>query len=153
MAMIGKWGVAPGAVTLEITESTAMSESPIALETLNVLDRTGVRFSIDDFGTGHSSLSRLKRLPVHELKIDRSFVKDMLHNEDDAMIVRSTIELAHNLRLSVTAEGVEDEPTYQRLKELRCDYAQGYHIAKPMPAADLVRFLSTSSTAARYRSR
>jgi EAL domain-containing protein (putative c-di-GMP-specific phosphodiesterase class I) len=90
--------------------------------------------SIDDFGTGYSSLAYLKRLPVDELKIDKSFVMAMEKDEDDAKIVRSTIDLAHNLGLSVVAEGVENAIIYNRLKELKCDEAQGYFMSKPLPA-------------------
>lgn len=136
-ALLKKWSLSCDSIILEITESAVMSDSAIAQETIEALDRSGVRFSIDDYGTGYSSLSRLKRLPVRELKIDRSFVKDMLHDPDDAVIVHSTIDLAHNLGLSVTAEGVEDAATARRLTELGCDYAQGYHFSPPLPAAEL----------------
>ena len=140
-ALLKKWSLSRDSIILEITESAVMSDSTIALETIEALDRSGVRFSIDDYGTGYSSLSRLKRLPVRELKIDRSFVKDMLISPDDAVIVHSTIDLAHNLGLSVTAEGVEDAATAQRLKELGCDYAQGYLFSRPIPAADMTALL------------
>jgi len=143
-ALLKKWSLSRDSIILEITESAVMSDSTIALETIEALDRAGVRFSIDDYGTGYSSLSRLKRLPVQELKIDRSFVKDMLISPDDAVIVHSTIDLAHNLGLSVTAEGVEDAATAQRLKELGCDYAQGYHFSRPIPAADMTALLKTA---------
>ena len=96
----------------------------------------GFKLSIDDFGTGYSSLVYLKRLPVDELKIDKPFVMAIEKDDDDAKIVRSTIDLAHNLGLSVVAQGVENAIVYNRLKELRCDEAQGYFMGKPMPAAD-----------------
>src|SRR6202035_5700196 len=97
----------------------------------------GVRSSVDDFGTGYSSLTRLKRLPVDELKIDRTFVRDMASNEEDRAIVQSTIDLAHNLGLRVVAEGVEDQLTARSLADLGCDLSQGYFFARPMPAAQL----------------
>ena len=101
----------------------------------------GVTLAIDDFGTGYSSLAYLKRLPVDELKIDRSFVANMASDESDAVIVRSTIELARNLGLVVTAEGVEDGPTWQLLRNLGCQLAQGYFLGKPMTASRLVKWL------------
>src|SRR5437762_7000921 len=110
-----------------------------ALATLSRLNAMGVTLSIDDFGTGYSSLASLKRLPVDEIKIDRSFVQRMATDEDDAVIVRSTVDLAHNLGLRVVAEGVEDAVTLRRLAALGCDYVQGYHLGRPMPAADLDR--------------
>ena len=146
-ALLEKWSLTRDSIILEITESAVMSESPVALETIDALDRSGVRFSIDDYGTGYSSLSRLKRLPVHELKIDRSFVKDMLLNPDDAVIVHSTIDLGHNLGLSVTAEGVEDAATAQRLTELGCDYAQGYYFSAPIVAGEFTELLLRQSEA------
>jgi EAL domain-containing protein (putative c-di-GMP-specific phosphodiesterase class I) len=105
-----------------------------------VLDRLasfGIRLSIDDFGTGYSSLAYLKRLPVHEIKIDRSFVMHMDVDDNDATIVRSTIELARNLGLDIVAEGVESERIWQQLQELECTVAQGYHLTRPVPAAAL----------------
>jgi diguanylate cyclase len=110
-----------------------------------VLDRLsamGVRLSIDDFGTGYSSLAYLKRLPLNEIKIDRSFVMHMLENEDDAVIVRSTIDLGRNLGLEVVAEGVEDAPTWDALASLGCDVAQGYYLSRPVPAEELGKWLA-----------
>ena len=105
---------------------------------LNRLSEQGFKLSIDDFGTGYSSLAYLKRLPVDELKIDKSFVMGMEAGEDDAMIVRSTIDLAHNLGLTVVAEGVETAAILARLRTLACDEAQGYHIALPLPVDDFL---------------
>jgi len=119
---------------LEITESAIMDEPQRALATLNTLSQRGFALSIDDFGTGYSSLAYLKRLPVDELKIDKSFVMNMQEDEDDAKIVRSTIDLAHNLGLTVVAEGVENGRILEQLRDLACDEAQGYHMAKPMAA-------------------
>jgi len=103
----------------------------------------GLQMSIDDFGTGYSSLAYLKRLPVHELKIDRSFVMNMHHDAQDAKIVRSVIDLAHNLGLKVTAEGLEEGAAWGLLGQLGCDIAQGYWIAKPMPAEQLPQWVGT----------
>ncbi|HEY9051518.1 MAG TPA: EAL domain-containing protein, partial [Gammaproteobacteria bacterium] len=125
----------------EITENLFLSEYDRLSEILNRLRDRGIKLSIDDFGTGYSSLSRLRKLPVSELKIDRSFVMDMIRNPDDEVIVRSTIDLAHNLGLTVIAEGVENEMVLERLGELGCDIAQGYHISKPVPAEQLEKFI------------
>jgi len=130
-------------LTLEITESAIMHEPERSLDILNALDRMGVDLSIDDFGTGYSSLSYLKRLPVKQLKIDRSFVGDLIEDRDDAMIVRSTIDLAHNLGLSTVAEGVETEQILERLLEMGCDLAQGYLISRPLSADDLLSYLTS----------
>ena len=120
---------------LEITESAIMDDPERAALTLDALSQRGFRLSIDDFGTGYSSLAYLKRLPVDELKIDKSFVMSMTHDSDDAQIVRSTIELAHNLQLSVVAEGVENAQVLAQLRALRCDEAQGYHFSRPVALA------------------
>jgi diguanylate cyclase (GGDEF)-like protein len=120
-------------LTLEITEGTVMADPVRAATVLDELHTMGVRISIDDFGTGYSSLVHLKRLPVDSIKIDRSFVMNM-ENDDDAAIVRSTIDLAHNLGLKVVAEGVESELHWRTLSQLGCDYGQGYYIARPAPA-------------------
>ena len=103
-------------------------------EKMEALKARGVGFSLDDFGTGYSSLAYLKRMPLNSLKIDRSFVRDMLRDDQDAIIVRSTIGLAHSLGLQVVAEGVEDFETLARLREYGCDEAQGYVLSRPQPA-------------------
>jgi diguanylate cyclase (GGDEF)-like protein len=134
--LLSDHGVPPEALKLEITESMIMSDPDRALATITHLSALGVRFSVDDFGTGYSSLAYLSRLPIDELKIDRSFVSPMLTDASDLIIVRSTINLAHDLGLTIVAEGVEDEPTLRWLAQLGCDRAQGFHIARPMnPAA------------------
>ena len=102
----------------------------------------GVKVAIDDFGTGYSSLGYLKRLPVNDLKIDKSFVINMMEDSGDAVIVQSTIELAHNLGLTVIAEGVESDETWRRLRALGCDVAQGWLIGRPLPAADFANWLN-----------
>ena len=131
---------------IEVTESAAMGHEGRAVQVLRSLNSRGVEVSIDDFGTGQTSLYLLRRLPVHELKIDRSFVIGMAgEGADDTAIVRSTADLAHNLGLAVVAEGVEDQWTLDLLSSFGCDQAQGYHIAKPMPSADFVAWLGASS--------
>ncbi len=137
-------GVAAEHLKLEITESAVMSNPVDGLAILTQLDRMGVTLSIDDFGTGYSSLSYLKQLPVDELKIDKSFVMDMEENENDAVIVRSTIDLAHNLGLKVTAEGVETQDAWDLLAILGCDRSQGYFMGRPMPVEKLMEWLKTS---------
>ena len=134
-------GVPGEALVLEITEGSLLENPTAAAEVLRDLTALGIQVSVDDFGTGFSSLSHLKRLPVDEIKIDRSFVSSMLQDPDDAAIVRSVVELARNLGLSCVAEGVEDEPTYEALRLLGCDIAQGYLLAAPMPVADLPRWI------------
>jgi len=104
----------------------------------------GIRFAIDDFGIGYSSLAYLKRLPVDAIKIDKSFVINMIENQNDAVIVRSTIDLAHNLGLKVIAEGVEQQGIWDRLSDLGCDAAQGYFVSKPIPADECTRWLHES---------
>lgn len=133
-ALLVKHQVPAEAFCLEITESAIMDDPQRAQATLHRLSALGFKLSIDDFGTGYSSLAYLKRLPVDELKIDQSFVRSMETDPDDAKIVRSTIDLAHNLGLTVVAEGVENAKVWDMLRDLNCDQAQGYHMGKPMPA-------------------
>ncbi|WP_338797254.1 EAL domain-containing protein [Acidovorax sp. DW039] len=137
-AILQRYGVAASSFCLEITESAIMDDPQRAEAMLNRLSEQGFKLSIDDFGTGYSSLAYLKRLPVDELKIDKSFVMGMEAGEDDAMIVRSTIDLAHNLGLTVVAEGVENAAILERLRALACDEAQGYHISRPVPAQEFL---------------
>jgi diguanylate cyclase (GGDEF)-like protein/PAS domain S-box-containing protein len=132
--------VDPARLILEITESSAMS--PLAIAGLDPLHRTGVTLAIDDFGTGYSSLAYLKRLPVAQIKIDKSFIVDLAHDEDDAAIVRPTIALGHNLGLKVVAEGVEDEASLGLLLDYGCDLGQGHLISRALGAADLDRWFS-----------
>jgi diguanylate cyclase len=128
--------VDPQALCLEITESAIMDDPQRALQTLRRLHDMGLRLSIDDFGTGYSSLAYLKQMPLHELKIDKSFVMSMERDRADMKIVRSTIDLAHNLGLSVTAEGVESAQGFALLRAMQCDEAQGFFMAKPMARED-----------------
>jgi diguanylate cyclase (GGDEF)-like protein len=139
--LLTKWEVAPSQLELEITESTILADPIRAMHVLSRLGDMGVRLAIDDFGTGYSSLAYLKRLPVDDLKIDKSFVQGMEEDENDAVIVRSTIDLGRNLGLRVVAEGVESAETWQRLVALGCDVAQGYYLSRPVPAAQLTSWL------------
>lgn len=131
-------------LVLEITESAVMEEPDAALKVLQDLHAMGLTLSIDDYGTGYSSMAYLKQLPVTEIKIDKSFVLELACNDEDAILVRSTIELGHNLGLKVTAEGIEDETSMDMLRQYGCDTAQGYFISKPIPPEDLVKFARTS---------
>jgi EAL domain-containing protein (putative c-di-GMP-specific phosphodiesterase class I) len=134
-------GVPPGLLTLEITEGAVMLDPTAATAVLHRLSGAGVRLSIDDFGTGYSSLAYLTRLPVDEVKLDKSFVLGMTTDPDDAAIVRSTIELAHSLGLGMVAEGVEDRETWEALAAMGCELAQGNYLAPPMPAEEASRWL------------
>ena len=144
-ASMQQWGIAAELLEFEITESAIMANPLRAMDTLTQLDAMGVGLSIDDFGTGYSSLVYLKQLPVDEIKIDKSFVIDMLENNEDMVIVRSTVDLAHNMGRRVVAEGVESEETLNTLIEMGCDMAQGYYISRPLTAAVLTRWLRESS--------
>jgi EAL domain-containing protein (putative c-di-GMP-specific phosphodiesterase class I) len=133
--LLAETGVEPHRLTLEITETNVMSDPGRTIDLLSQLSALGLRLSVDDFGTGYSSLAYLQRLPVDEVKVDKCFVLPMTSDPSAAAIVRSIIGLAHNLNLSVVAEGVEDRETLNSLRDLGCDQAQGYYLAKPMPAA------------------
>ncbi|MDP2793879.1 MAG: EAL domain-containing protein [Sulfurisoma sp.] len=133
--------VAPDAMLLEITESISQGDAAHSVERLRELRQAGFRIAIDDFGTGYSSLAYLKKLPLHTLKIDKSFVMDMDKDENDAVIVRSTIDLAHNLGYQVVAEGIESRDTLELLQILRCNGGQGFHISRPLPANALASWL------------
>jgi EAL domain-containing protein (putative c-di-GMP-specific phosphodiesterase class I) len=133
-ALLVELGVPDTHLSIEITESTLMAEPERAMEVLRRLRAMGVRVAIDDFGTGYSSLAYLRRLPVHELKVDRSFVRELNRNPSDRAIVRSIVDLAHNLGLQVVAEGVEDERTWRLLESFGCDFAQGFLMSRPLPA-------------------
>jgi len=133
--------LSPASMCLEITESAIMDDPVRAQLTLERLHSMGVELAIDDFGTGYSSLAYLKRLPVDELKIDKSFVLNMEHDADDAKIVKSTIDLGHNMGLRVVAEGLETLPVWHLLRQMGCDQAQGYYLSKPMPGDKLIAWL------------
>ncbi|MDH3309416.1 MAG: EAL domain-containing protein [Gammaproteobacteria bacterium] len=139
--------ISPRWLELEITESAVMTEPERALNVLSRLSAMGLRIAIDDFGTGYSSLSYLKKLPVNTIKIDKSFVIGMVRDDNDAAIVHTSVNLAHNLKLEVVAEGVENEETLTRLIELGCDIAQGHYISRPLSAEELSVWLKQSSWA------
>ncbi|RKN09268.1 putative bifunctional diguanylate cyclase/phosphodiesterase [Streptomyces radicis] len=145
-ARLARHGVPPGSLQLEITEHAMLEDPQQAADTLAGLTGHGVRMSLDDFGTGYSSLVHLRRLPVSELKIDRSFVARLVVDSEDAEIVRCTVELAHSLGLVVVAEGVEDDETWERLRALGCDAVQGWLVAAAMPAAETTAWLRARDT-------
>ena len=146
---LDQFGVEPARLTLEITEGTLLYDGPRTRSTIERLHEIGVHLSIDDFGTGYSSLSYLRQLPVTELKIDRSFVTNLVVDAQDETIVRSTIDLGHNLGLQVVAEGVETNDVADRLRVLGCDIAQGYGICRPLPFDQLTTWLVNTSFATR----
>jgi diguanylate cyclase (GGDEF)-like protein len=139
--LLSRHGVDGAALTLELTESSLMVDPEVAKKTMRHLAELGVSVAIDDFGTGYSSLAYLTDLPIGELKIDKSFVRAMGSDARNAIVVRSTIELAHNLGLRTVAEGIEDSFTFDRLRALGCELAQGFHMSEPLPAASLVTWL------------
>ena len=140
-ALLEKWKVDPRFVKIEITESSIMADPAHALAITSLLQSLGIRLSMDDFGTGYSSLTHLRALPIDEIKVDKSFVFGMMTSDADAAIVRTMIDLGHNLGKQVCAEGVEDEATWRMLDELGCDLAQGYWISRPLPAEPLMAWL------------
>jgi predicted signal transduction protein with EAL and GGDEF domain len=145
-ALLQRWQIHPSRLEVEITENGLMAEPARALQTLTGLRAMGIHIAIDDFGTGYSSLAYLKRLPVDELKIDRSFVLQVAKDRHDRAIVRSTIELAHDLGLTVVAEGVEDSAAWDLLARQGCDIAQGYYLSRPLPAAAFETWLQRASS-------
>ncbi|SFC98521.1 putative bifunctional diguanylate cyclase/phosphodiesterase [Streptomyces aidingensis] len=149
-ARLARHGVPAGSLQLEITEHVMLEDPQQAADTLAGLTGHGVRMSLDDFGTGYSSLSHLRRLPVSELKIDRSFVARLARNAEDAEIVRCTVDLAHSLGLVVVAEGVEDDQTWERLRDLGCDAVQGWLVSPAMPAAETTAWLRARRTDAAH---
>ena len=144
--LLKKWQVDPIRLELEITESSIMADPARAMEVLTVLHNLGVRLAVDDFGTGYSSLSSLKRLPIDAVKIDKTFIQNMQNDENDLLIVQSIIELAHNLGLEVVAEGVESPEIADMLKLLKCDFIQGWHKGRPVPASEVPWLLGVVST-------
>ena len=135
--LLEKFSCYPRNLTLEVTESTIMAEPESAYQALTMLKTMGIRLSIDDFGTGYSSLGQLKKLPVNELKIDQSFVRNLHNNKEDKIITKSASDLSHNLNLSVVAEGVENKESLDILKSLKVDSVQGYYFSKPLPSEQL----------------
>ncbi len=142
MATIAQKQIPIKALTLEITEDAVVADPQAAIAQLSQLRQHGIKLSIDDYGTGYSSLAQLKQLPVHELKVDKSFVQQLMTDRDDQIIVESTILLAHNLGLSVVAEGVEDKATLTWLSERGCEMAQGFYLSRPVNAKTLSEWLS-----------
>jgi EAL domain-containing protein (putative c-di-GMP-specific phosphodiesterase class I) len=138
-------GLTPLDLTLEVTESAIMHNVHKSLAVVTCIHELGFRIAVDDFGTGQSALAQLKRLPLDELKIDKSFVMSGSDPRDRA-ILKSTVDLAHQLGLAVVAEGVEDEAALERVAELGCEYAQGYGIGRPMPEADVAAWLAAWRT-------
>ncbi len=151
MRHLDRHDVDPTLLTLEITESSLLIDAPRARNTINRLNQHGIRLSVDDFGTGYSSLSYLRHLPVSELKIDRSFVANVLFEEQDEVIVRSIIDLGHNLGMQVVAEGVETDEVLNRLKGFDCDVAQGFGICRPVPLDSFVAWLTSTHYPSRRR--
>jgi len=137
-------GIEPEWVILEITEGSIMNDPELSLEIIERLNKMGYQLSIDDFGTGYSSLAYLKKMPLTELKIDRSFVQDILNNENDDVIVNATVNLAHNMGFHVTAEGVESEEIMDKLKSYGCDIAQGFYLSKPISVSDFNQWMEAS---------
>lgn len=135
------WGAKPEQLTLEVTESALMEDMDTSFITLDELRSFGLNISIDDFGTGYSSMAYFKYIPANELKIDQSFIRYMLDNEMDQHIVKTVIEMAHGFDIKVVAEGIENEETFTSLKNLGCDIAQGYYLAKPMPQENFIEWL------------
>jgi diguanylate cyclase (GGDEF)-like protein len=144
VSLMQEYSASPDWLSLEITESAIMTDPKSALDVLNQLYKLGLSMSIDDFGTGYSSLAYLKKLPVNELKIDKSFITDMENNLDDSTIVRSTIDLGHNMGLKVIAEGVENKATWDALETMGCDLVQGYYVSRPLSPEILEQWLSSS---------
>ncbi len=145
--LLKEFGVAPERLELEITESVIMADPVRAMDCLTQLNQMGLRLSVDDFGTGYSSLAYLKRLPVHELKIDQTFVQGLMKDRNDAIIVRAAIDLGHAMGLAQVAEGVENQQTWHGLMALGCDMVQGNFLSKPLPSADFIRWLRWSREA------
>ncbi|MCK5784490.1 MAG: EAL domain-containing protein, partial [Desulfobacterales bacterium] len=145
--LLAAYDFPPELLMLEITETTIMTDPDYSLGAINRITQIGVQFSIDDFGTGYSSLSYLKKLPLSELKIDKSFVLEMMEDENDAVIVHATIELAHNLGLKVVAEGVENKAIMEKLQDLGCDVLQGFEISKPIAAKDFINWYESFAQA------
>jgi EAL domain-containing protein (putative c-di-GMP-specific phosphodiesterase class I) len=141
-AMLKNLGVPSERLELEITESAIMGDPQRTMRSLTLIRDLGVAFAIDDFGTGYSSLAHLKKLPATSIKIDKSFVQNMEHDRDDAIIVRSITDLGHNLGLKVVAEGVETFESKEMLKAFRCDEGQGYYYSRPLPAYALTKLLT-----------
>ena len=152
LQILNEHDIPPARLTLEITENMVMANIQHAISVLECLRDIGVRISMDDFGTGHSSLAQIKNMPLHELKIDKSFITTLMSDDQNKAIVRTTIDLAHNMGLTVVAEGIEDEDTLRQLSELGCEQAQGFFMSKPVASDELIRWLKTRTVTA-YKDR
>jgi EAL domain-containing protein (putative c-di-GMP-specific phosphodiesterase class I) len=139
-------GAPPSSLELELTESILIDGADQVLASIRTLQALGVRLAIDDFGTGYSSLAYLKRFAVDKLKIDQSFVRDIVTDQDDAAIVRAVIQMARSLNLHVLAEGVETEAVADELRAMDCDLVQGYHFGRPMPAVEFRRLIGATAS-------
>ena len=148
LALVAKGGLAAGRVTFEVTESAQFEDVGLAIAALERFRAAGIRISMDDYGTGQSALNYLKLLPLSELKIDRMFVAQAHVDKGDAMLVRSTVQLAHELGLKVVAEGIEESACLEFLSGIGCDYAQGYFVGRPLAAADLAALAAATDAAA-----
>jgi EAL domain-containing protein (putative c-di-GMP-specific phosphodiesterase class I) len=146
-AALRRAGVDGELLCIEITENTVMHDPTNAIEVLRRIRTLGVRIAIDDFGTGYSSMAYLRILPIDEIKVDRTFVRDMATDHSNHVLVSSAVDLGHNLGLTVVAEGVEDLPTVQALRQLGCDVGQGYHFARPLSVGDFSRYITEQKAA------
>jgi diguanylate cyclase len=144
-AMLTEASVPAELLTLEITESAFISDGDRALAVLNRLREMGVRLALDDFGTGYSAMAYLQQMPLHELKIDRRFITNLLVSRQDRAITRAVIDIAHALDMQVVGEGVEDVATFDALRALKCDEAQGYVLCRPVPVPELMAWLAARS--------
>src|SRR5690606_26534332 len=142
-ALLASTGARPERLCLEITESEVMRNPEQAMSSLQGLRQLGLNLSIDDFGTGNSSLAYLQRMPVQELKVDRSFVRDARHNERARLLMGSIVQMAHQLDLHVTAEGVENQQEWDCVAQAGCDEVQGYMVSRPMPIDDFHRWMAS----------
>jgi diguanylate cyclase len=140
LGAIDEFGVDINKVVLELTETSFMKKPEALIQKLSELSDIHVKIAIDDYGTGYSSLSYLKRLPISILKVDKSFIDDMNKSPNDTIILESTLELAHKLKLSVIAEGIETKEQYDFLKKTTCDYVQGFYLSKPLKLEDVIKF-------------
>ena len=148
LALLARTQVPAGMVQLEITENTILVDPDRMLRVIRRLGDAGFKFALDDYGTGYSSLSYLSVLPLNELKIDRSFVSNLVADASNAVIVRSTIQMARELGFHVVAEGVEDLATWQELSRFGCDTAQGYYLSRPVPAQEIEAWIDQRASAA-----
>ena len=144
-ALLSEFTMTPDKLILEVTESAVMGDPEVAINALNMLSRMGIKLSIDDFGTGFSSMAQLKKMPVNEIKIDKAFVLELATNKEDQVMVKTLIALAKNLGLSTVAEGVENEDSVVLLRNMGCSTAQGFHLSRPLPAKDITPWLEAHS--------